>query len=196
MKTLIVAVALSLAALAAAVPSAQAEGSATAAQFDCSDNQDGNYPDPNDSSGYIACVAQTEAYAMPCATSHDGTRLFYLANSGPDPVTSRCDYPSITSEHPELTTGTLRTPGVPGTVTALTASLTNFDQPVEAARITFRDSYGKLLCEKYTGNQGTATCNTLPANSTTSFTATFAGGSANPAQDGGWQAAEATGTIS
>lgn len=214
MKKLIAVAALSLTALVGVVAPAQAESSSqgtatsrnvsgapveedsvTASHFDCSDNADGNYPDPNDSSGYIACVAHEHVYAMPCAMGYGGKRLHYVANSGPNPHTSRCDYPEVASEVPTLTAGTLRTPGTPGTVKALTATLTNDGQPVEAARIIFTDSEDRVLCEEYTDNQGVATCNTLPANSGNSFTATFTGGTANPEKDGGWQAAEAVGIL-
>lgn len=206
MKKLIAASALTLTAFVGiAVPAQAATGRAsgapaeggpvTAAHFDCSDNEDGNYPDPNDSSGYIACVAHQHVYVMPCAMGYGGKRLYYVANSGPNPHTSRCDYPEVASEVPTLTAGTRRTQGTPGVVKALTATLTNDGQPVEAARITFTDDKGRRLCEVYTDNQGVATCGVLPDSSSKSFTATFAGGSANPEEDGGWQAADAVGSL-
>ncbi|MCM2425084.1 chitin binding peritrophin-A domain-containing protein [Streptomyces sp. RKAG337] len=167
----------------------------TVSHFDCSDNEDGNYPDPNDSSGYIACVAHEHAYAMPCAMGPGGKRLYYVADSGPNPQTSRCDYPEVASVEPALTAGTLRRQGTPGAVKALTATLTNDGRPVEAARIVFADSEDRVLCEEYTDNRGVATCHTVPANSGNSFTATFPGGTANPEESGGWQAAEAVGIL-
>lgn len=216
MKRLIAGTALGLTALVGVTASAQAAASSvgaatgrvgdapseggpvTASHFDCSDNADGNYPDPNDSSGYIACVAREHAYAMPCAQGHNGQRLFYVVDSGPNEQTSRCDYREVTGAAPTLTAGTLRTPGTPGTpgtLKALTATMELHGQPVEAARITFTDDKGHRLCEAYTDNQGVATCNTLPDPSSNSFTARFAGGSANPEEDGGWQAADAVGGL-
>lgn len=64
-------------------------------QYDCSGKADGNYPHPTKCDHYVACVAGRHAYEMPCAMGHDGNRLHYVPNSGPDPVTSRCDYPEV-----------------------------------------------------------------------------------------------------
>jgi hypothetical protein len=61
----------------------------------CSDKKDGNYPHPYSCTHYIACVAQTEAYDMICAQNHDGCPLHYVPWSGPNPVTSHCDYPEV-----------------------------------------------------------------------------------------------------
>ncbi|MCU1640131.1 MAG: uncharacterized protein JWN03_406 [Nocardia sp.] len=63
--------------------------------FDCSDKADGNYPHPTKCTHYVACVAHAHAYEMPCAMGHNGELLHYVQNSGPDPVTSRCDYPEV-----------------------------------------------------------------------------------------------------
>ncbi|WP_161357373.1 chitin binding peritrophin-A domain-containing protein [Streptomyces sp. SID3343] len=171
-----------------------AGGPVTASHFDCSGHEDGNYPDPNDSSGYIACVAKKYAYAMSCAQDTDGRLLFYVAGSGPDPTKSRCDYRYLTRVTPTLTAGTLRAQDT-GAATALTATMTLDGEPVTAARITFTDNKGRQLCETYTDSQGAAACATLPGPSSSTFAAMFAGGSADPEKDGGWQTAEATGTL-
>jgi hypothetical protein len=63
--------------------------------FDCSNKEDGNYPDPKKCDHYIACVAHKHAYEMPCQQGHNGQRLHYVWNSGPNPATSRCDYPEV-----------------------------------------------------------------------------------------------------
>ncbi|MBC6448039.1 chitin binding peritrophin-A domain-containing protein [Actinokineospora xionganensis] len=63
--------------------------------YDCSGKVDGNYPHPTKCDHYIACVAGTHAYEMPCAMGHDGQRLHYVQDSGPDPAKSRCDYPEV-----------------------------------------------------------------------------------------------------
>ncbi|HEX8047362.1 carbohydrate-binding module family 14 protein [Rhizobium sp.] len=67
--------------------------------FDCSGKADGNYPDPAKPDHYVACVAQTYAYEMPCALGHGGKRLYYVPDSGPDPAKSRCDYPEVVGIH-------------------------------------------------------------------------------------------------
>ena len=59
----------------------------------CTDKDDGNYPHPYSCTHYIACVARSEAYDMPCALNHDGCLLHYVRDSGPDPLYSRCAYP-------------------------------------------------------------------------------------------------------
>ncbi|MET9492118.1 chitin binding peritrophin-A domain-containing protein [Nocardia sp. NPDC006630] len=64
-------------------------------EFDCSDKPDGNYPHPSKCTHYVACVAHEHAYEMPCAMGHNGELLHYVQNSGPDPATSRCDYPEV-----------------------------------------------------------------------------------------------------
>jgi len=64
-------------------------------EFDCSGLVDGNYPHPTLCTHYVACVAQAYAYEMPCAMNLDGSLLHYVQDSGPDPTTSRCDYPEV-----------------------------------------------------------------------------------------------------
>jgi hypothetical protein len=64
-------------------------------QYDCSGKDDGNYPHPTKCTHYVACVARKHAYEMPCAMNHDGKPLHYVAWSGPNPRTSRCDYPQV-----------------------------------------------------------------------------------------------------
>ncbi|CAG7832453.1 unnamed protein product [Allacma fusca] len=61
--------------------------------YDCSGKQDGNYPHPTKCTHFVACVGGQHAYEQVCALNHNGKPLHYVRNSGPDPRTSRCDYP-------------------------------------------------------------------------------------------------------
>lgn len=63
--------------------------------YDCSGKADGDYPHPTKCDHFIACVAQTHAYEMPCAMGGNGQRLHFVQNSGSAPETSRCDYPEV-----------------------------------------------------------------------------------------------------
>ena len=60
----------------------------------CADKEDGNYAYPKSCTYYVACVAQLYVYPMICAEKN-GCPLHYVARSGPDPTTSRCDYPEV-----------------------------------------------------------------------------------------------------
>lgn len=53
----------------------------------------GHYPDPTSCDHYIACNAALIAYQVPCGTTADGQRLWFVRDSGPIEQESYCDLP-------------------------------------------------------------------------------------------------------
>jgi len=82
-------------------------------QYNCSGKRDGNYPHPSKCTHYVACVGGTNAYEMQCAIGHDGQPLHYVASSGPDETTSRCDYPEVAGCNANGNDSTTANPGIP-----------------------------------------------------------------------------------
>ncbi|MEV0248373.1 carbohydrate-binding module family 14 protein [Nocardia sp. NPDC050712] len=185
-------------ALALLATPADAAPPSTGEGFDCSGLADGNYPDPNANTHYVACVAQTYAYSMVCASNHDGNPLYYIANSGPDPATSRCDYPEVAAiQTPSLTAGTAKIGGDPRVVQGLTATVLNDGQRLRGAWVEFTDAEGAVLCGAFTRADGVARCDSAPLPTDAAvlakgYTATYAGGG-DP--EVGWQPASGTGSI-
>ncbi|GIG63471.1 hypothetical protein Lfu02_78430 [Longispora fulva] len=163
---------------------------------------DGNYDNPNDGTSYLACVAGTEVYHMPCASGPDGKPLYYLTGSGPDPVQSRADYFEVVPQ--DITVSiTLGKATIVDTynrgaylVAELHARVTHTDgAPVFAALVTFTTRHGAHLASGHTDAEGnlTRTTDGLPFTRKTlaaGYRATFAGSG-----DGIWNPVSADGTF-
>lgn len=135
--------------------------------YDCSGKVDGDYNHPTKCDHFVACVAGTEAYEMPCAMGHGGVRLHYVQGSGPSQTTSRCDYPEVagcSGPAPELTTAATpepttaatpepTTPATPAPTTAATpaptTAATTQTPPVEGDDCYPDDCHTKGYCTDY-----------------------------------------------
>ncbi|MGW5394910.1 hypothetical protein [Streptomyces sp. NPDC003952] len=174
--------------------------------FDASESEDGNYPDPNSDTHYIACVAQQHAYSFPIPLGPDGIPFLYVANSGPDPMRSRWDYAEVAGwQETTLTAGGAQVSGSPLSVRGLTAEVEWDGKPVNFALVVFTDADGLELARGYTGPNGKAVCDgpALPpagderderlAVLARGYTATFPGGGSGDIA--GWQSSTGQGVI-
>lgn len=173
--------------------------------FDGSGLHDGHYPDPNSDTHFISWhSAQEYVISHPLPLNHDGSALVYILNSGPNPATSRGDYPEVAGS--QVTAGSARVSGVPLAVHGLNAKLEWDGQPVHCARVTFTDADGRELAHGYTGADGRVVCDSAPLPATRAertqrlaalargYTATYAGGgSIDP--EVGWQPSSGQGAI-
>lgn len=175
--------------------------------FDPSESQDGNYPDPNSDTHYVACVAHEHAYSMAIPLGPDGTPLLYVADSGPDPANSRWDYPdAVGFQRTALTAGGAQVSGVPLSVRGLTAEVSREGRPVNFALVVFTDADGLELARGYTGPDGKVVCDgaPLPSDETEldarlavlgrGYTAAYPGGGSGAIA--GWQPSSGQGSVS
>lgn len=174
--------------------------------FDPSESQDGNYPDPNSDTHYVACVAHEHAYSMAIPLGEGGIPFLYVADSGPDPANSRFDYPDVVGfQRTALTAGGAQVSGVPLSVRGLTAEVSWEGRPVNFALVVFTDADGLELARGYTGPDGKVVCDggPLPVDEAKrderlavlgrGYTATFPGGGSGDVA--GWQSSSGQGPI-
>jgi hypothetical protein len=162
---------------------------------DPSELSDGNYANPNDGAGYYAAVAHSHVYEMSCAAGPGGASLYYVTESGPDPVNSRCDIREVVGEYTTTVTAGPATATAAG-IRGLNARIAREDGwPVWGARIVFTAADGTHLGTVFSRTDGAATCDSDVVVSQgvllKGYTATFAGSG----DDGIWKPASATGAI-